>query len=64
MGEEGLGQAGVSVHWLTPVHGFGTYEIWGELTRNGNETLFGESNGMSALAHLNAFGSQFRGGFL
>ena len=54
-GEEGLGQTGVSLHWLTPLRGFGTYEVWGELTRSGNETLFGESGGLSALAHLNAF---------
>ena len=55
MGEEGLGQAGVSVHWLAPLHGFGTYEVWGEVARNGNETMFGESRGLSALGHLNAF---------
>lgn len=55
MGEEGLGQAGVSLHWLTPLQGFGTYEIWGELTRSSSEALFGESRGLSALAHVNAF---------
>ncbi|HEX7117925.1 MAG TPA: hypothetical protein VF212_04010 [Longimicrobiales bacterium] len=54
-GEHGLAQTGVSLHWLAPVHGFGTYELWTELTRSGNETLFGESAGLSTLAHLNAF---------
>lgn len=54
-GEEGLAQTGVSVHWLLPIHGFGTYELWGEATRSGNEALFGESNRISGLAHLNAF---------
>jgi hypothetical protein len=54
-GEEGLAQTGVSVHWLLPVHGFGTWELWGEATRSGNEELFGESRRISGLAHLNAF---------
>jgi hypothetical protein len=55
LGEEGLAQTGVSLHWLTPLHGFGTYEVWGELTRSANETRFGESAGLSALTHVNAF---------
>ncbi len=55
LGEEGLAQTGVSVHWLTPLRGFGTWEIWGELTRSSDPALFGESHGPSALGHLNAF---------
>jgi hypothetical protein len=55
LGEEGLAQSGLSVHWLAPVHGFGTWELWGELTRSGNETAFGSSRGLSGLAHVNAF---------
>jgi hypothetical protein len=55
LGEEGLAQTGVSLHWLAPVHGFGTWEAWGEVTRSSSETVFGESNGISALAHINAF---------
>jgi hypothetical protein len=55
MGEEGLAQTGVSAHWLLPIHGVGTYEVWGELTRSSSEELFGEDNGLSALGHLNAF---------
>lgn len=54
-GEEGLGQAGVSIHWLAPLHGFGTYELWAEVARSGNEMLFGEEHAPSTLAHLNAF---------
>jgi hypothetical protein len=54
LGEEGLAQAGVSLHWLAPIHSGGTYELWGEITRSGN-TLFGESNRPSVLGHLNAF---------
>jgi hypothetical protein len=55
LGEEGLAQTGLSVHWLAPLRGFGTYEIWGEVTRSSAETLFGESHGPSVLGHLNAF---------
>jgi hypothetical protein len=55
MGEEGLAQTGVSAHWLLPIHGTGTYEVWGELTRSSSEELFGEDNGLSVLGHLNAF---------
>jgi hypothetical protein len=55
LGEEGLGQTGVSLHWLAPVHGLGTYELWTEVTRSSNEALFGSDRGISALAHLNAF---------
>jgi len=54
-GDDGLSQAGASVHWLLPIHGAGTYELWTQVTRSGNETLFGESNGISALGHLNGF---------
>jgi hypothetical protein len=55
LGEEGLGQTGVSIHWLVPVHGLGTYEVWGELTRSANESLYGGSSGLSGLGRLNAF---------
>jgi hypothetical protein len=55
LGEEGLAQPGVSAHWLLPIHGFGTWEVWGELTRSSSEVLFGEDNGLSALGHVNAF---------
>lgn len=54
MGEEGLAQTGISVHWLLPIHSGGTYELWGEVTRSSN-TLFGESSEPSVLGHLNAF---------
>ncbi|HEX7049237.1 MAG TPA: hypothetical protein VF188_03410 [Longimicrobiales bacterium] len=54
-GEEGLAQTGASIHWLAPVYGFGTYEVWLELARSGNEMLFGESRDLSVLGHLNAF---------
>jgi hypothetical protein len=55
LGEEGLAQTGVSLHWLAPVHGFGTWEAWAEITRSSSEPVFGESNGISGLAHVNAF---------
>ena len=54
LGEEGLAQAGVSVHWLAPF-GPGTYEGWFEVTRSGNEAMFGESNELSFLGHVNGF---------
>lgn len=55
LGEEGLAQAGVSAHWLLPIRGFGTYEVWGELTRSDSDVLFGTDNGLSGLGHFNAF---------
>ena len=55
LGEEGLAQTGMSMHWLVPVHGAGTYEVWTQLTRSSQELLFGESNRLSALGHVNAF---------
>lgn len=55
-GEEGLGQTGVSAHWLLPTRGGGgAYDVWIELTRSSNEVLFGESREISALTHLNGF---------
>lgn len=54
-GEEGLAQTGASVHWLPPSGGPITWEAWGELTRSSDEALFGESSGLSALGHINAF---------
>lgn len=54
-GEEGLAQAGVSVHWLAPIHGLGTYEVWMEATRSDNPGLFGSSNGPSLTGHINGF---------
>ena len=54
-GEEGLAQSGVSVHWLAPWAGFGTWELWTEVTASGNEALFGEASSPSVLGHLNAF---------
>lgn len=55
-GEEGLGQAGVSAHWLLPTGGGGgAYDVWIELTRSTNEALFGENREISALTHLNGF---------
>ncbi len=54
-GEEGLVQSGVSVHWLVPRSGMGTWELWTEVTRSGNERLFGSSTRPSVLAHLNGF---------
>jgi hypothetical protein len=55
LGPEGLAQTGLSVYWLAPVSGFGTYEIWIETTQNANEQLFGSSNAIGFLGHLNAF---------
>lgn len=55
LGEEGLVQTGVSLYWLAPVHGFGTYEMWLEVMRSGNELFFGESRKPNVLGHLNAF---------
>jgi hypothetical protein len=55
LGGEGLAQAGVSVHWLAPIHHGGTYEMWGELTRSSDEVVFGTSHGLSVLGHLNGF---------
>lgn len=54
-GEEGLVQSGVSAHWLAPVSGAGTYEVWGELTTSTNDGLFGTSRRPSALGRFNAF---------
>ncbi len=55
LGEEGLSQAGVSVHWLAPIHGAGTYEIWTEVTRSSSAAAFGESHRIGVLGHVNAF---------
>jgi hypothetical protein len=55
IGEEALAQAGVSLHWLAPVSGAGTYELTLEVNRSSNEALFGESTGPSFLGHLNGF---------
>ncbi len=55
LGPEGLAQTGLSVYWLAPVSGFGTYEIWIETTQDANEHLFGTSNAIGVLGHLNAF---------
>ena len=56
IGEESLAQSGVSVHWLAPFGGLGgTYEATVEVTRSGNETLFGEAGDLSILGHLNSF---------
>ena len=56
IGEEALSQSGVSVHWLAPFGGSGgTWEATLEVTRSGNETLFGEAGDVSVLGHLNGF---------
>jgi hypothetical protein len=55
LGDEGLAQTGASLYWLAPLSGFGTYELWVEGTRSGNDRLFGTSEGVSVLGHLNAF---------
>jgi len=55
LGDEGLAQTGASLYWLAPVSALGTYEIWLEATRSGNEQLFGHADGVSVLGHLNAF---------
>lgn len=55
VGEEGLAQTGAAVHWLLPLHGAGTYEVWTEVTRSDSEPVFGESRGVSVLGHVNAF---------
>ncbi len=54
-GEEGLAETGISVHWLVPVTGAGTWEVWTQLTNSGNDVLFGGASRPAALAHLNAF---------
>lgn len=55
IGEEPLGQAGVSAHWLIPASLGGTFEVTVEVTRSSNELLFGESDKLSYLGHLNSF---------
>ncbi|MEQ9398598.1 MAG: hypothetical protein RJQ04_05470 [Longimicrobiales bacterium] len=56
IGEEPLGQTGASAHWLAPFGGSaGTYEATLEVTRSSNESLFGESAGVSVLGNVNAF---------
>jgi hypothetical protein len=55
IGEEPLAQTGVSARWLLPFAGAGTYEATFELTRSESELLFGESEGVSVLGHLNGF---------
>ncbi len=54
-GEEGLAQTGVSAHWLLPVSGFGTYEVWGEVTSSSNTNVFGEARRPSVVGRFNAF---------
>jgi hypothetical protein len=53
-GEEGLAQAGASVHWLAPFSGAVAYEAWVEVAQSDNP-FFGDSRRLSYLAHLNAF---------
>ena len=56
LGEEALSQTGVSVSWLAPFGlAGGTYDATVELTRSENANLFGESESLSVLTHLNAF---------
>lgn len=56
IGEEALAQTGASLHWLLPVGGdAGTYEATVEVTRSGNEALFGDSGRLSVLGHVNGF---------
>jgi len=55
IGEEPLGQTGASVHLLLPFQGVGTYETTFEVTRSSNGALFGESNRLSYLGHVNGF---------
>jgi hypothetical protein len=55
IGEGALAQDGASAHWLLPTGGSGAYEATVEVTRSGNEILFGESHGLSYLGHMNAF---------
>jgi hypothetical protein len=55
IGDDPLTQDGASAHWLLPTGGAGAYEATLEVTRSGNEILFGESHGLSYLGHMNAF---------
>lgn len=56
IGEEPLGQTGVSLRWLAPIGGnAGTYTLTGEVTRSENENLFGASTRPSVLANVNGF---------
>ncbi len=55
IGEEPLGQTGVSTHWLIPAALGGAYEVTFELTRSSNASLFGESDKLSYLGHVNGF---------
>ncbi len=55
IGQEPLSATGVSATWLVPVHGVGTWELTGELTRSNNDQLWGVSHRPSVLGHLNAF---------
>ena len=55
VGEEPLAQTGLSLYALLPVERFGTWQAWLEVTRASNEALFGESERLTYLGHLNAF---------
>jgi len=55
IGEEPLAQTGISLYSLLPVERFGTWQAWVEVTRASNESLFGESEKLTYLGHLNAF---------
>jgi hypothetical protein len=56
-GEEPLGGAGASLHYLLPVGGggSGTYEATVEVTRSDNAMLWGTSDRPSVLVNLNGF---------
>ena len=59
LGEESLGQTGVSFTWLAPFGGggSGTYEATIEIARGENEALFGGANEATVLGHVNGFWS-------
>ena len=54
-GEEGLAQTGLGVHWLAPFTGFGTWEVWTEVTASSNHHLFGEASDPSVLGRVHGF---------
>lgn len=55
IGEESLTASGISSHWLLPNASGGTYEATIEVARGESEGLFGPTNKVTVLGHLNSF---------
>jgi hypothetical protein len=61
-GEEGLIGTGISAYWNTA--GFGTHEVWGQVTLGDNEALFAAGDRPAYLVHLNNFWQLSRSTYL